>query len=324
MIVVTGGAGLIGSAIVWRLNELGVDDIIVVDHLGLSEKWSNLVPLRYADYFERGEFLEKINAGYFDGKIDAIFHMGACSATTERNASFLAENNYRYTLNLAEWSVRHGARFIYASSAATYGEGDTGYSDDPSKILSLRPLNAYGYSKQLFDMAALKRGWLDRIVGLKFFNVFGPNEDHKGDMRSVINKVYPQAKSEGLIKLFMSHRDGIAHGDQRRDFVYVKDAVEMALHFWKNQDAGGIYNIGTSRAQSWNEVAKAIFGAIGIEGRIEYIPMPESIRDRYQYYTCADVARLRKAGCNQECMSLDASISDYVNNYLVANKHLGS
>jgi len=317
VIVVTGGAGFIGSVLVWRLNEIGVNDIIVVDHLGESEKWKNLVSLKFSDYLDKSAFISKLENGEFGHGIDAIFHLGACSSTTESNADYLMENNYRYSLRIGQWWEAHqSTRLMYASSAATYGDGSQGYCDDESKLETLRPLNMYGYSKHLFDCAARKNKWLSQIVGLKFFNVFGPNENHKADMRSVINKAYPGVKNESKMTLFQSHREGYGHGEQRRDFIYVKDAVEMMLYFFHNRNVSGLYNIGTGIARSWNDVASAMFAALGKTKQIDYRPMPESIREKYQYFTQADLTKLRAAGCGHACRSLEVSIAEYMNDYL--------
>jgi ADP-L-glycero-D-manno-heptose 6-epimerase len=323
MIIVTGGAGFIGSALVWRLNQKGERDILIVDHLDETEKWKNLVPLRFSDYLDRDAFLEKMENGAFGNRIRAILHLGACSSTTETDAAFLMENNYRYTVRLAVWQERHpNCRFIYASSAATYGDGAQGYGDDEADLHTLRPMNMYGYSKHMFDLYALGRGWLDRIAGLKYFNVFGPNEDHKGDMRSVVNKAYPDVRGLGRMRLFQSHRPDYGDGEQVRDFIYVKDAVEMTLFFLENRSANGLFNIGTGRARSWNDLARAMFDALGLEPEIEYIPMPESLRDKYQYHTCADTAKLRAAGCSHRCVTLEEAVSDYVLNYLNTGERL--
>jgi len=317
MIVVTGGAGFIGSALIWGLNRRGIDDILVVDHLGTGDKWANLVPLRYREYLDRDDFITRLERDAFGETVTAILHMGACSSTTEADAGYLMENNYRYTARIAAWWERHRAcRLVYASSAATYGDGSKGYSDDHGKMCGLRPLNMYGYSKHLFDLCALRRGWLDGIAGLKYFNVYGPNEYHKGEMRSVINKAYPLMRDEGRICLFKSHRDDYADGEQRRDFLYVKDAVAMTLFFIDNPSVNGIFNIGSGTDRTWNDVARALSVAMDRETRIEYVPMPERIRDRYQYYTCADMAKLRAAGCSHRCMDLETGIRDYVRNYL--------
>jgi ADP-L-glycero-D-manno-heptose 6-epimerase len=324
MIIITGGSGFIGSALVWRLNQKGITDILVVDHLAESEKWKNLVPLTFSDYLDRQEFITRLERGDFGISIDAILHMGACSSTTERNADYLMENNYRYTMRIAQWREHHaGTRIIYASSAATYGDGSQGYVDDEEKLQTLRPLNMYGYSKQLFDLYAQRKGWLKQIVGLKYFNVFGPNEQHKGDMRSVINKAYPDVRNRGVMRLFKSYRSDYADGEQKRDFIYIKDALEMTLYFLDHPQVNGIFNIGTGTARSWNDIAKSLFAATDKKQKIEYIPMPETIRDKYQYYTCADLSKLRKAGCGHECMRIEDAVMDYVTTYLAKEAVLG-
>ncbi|MGA2507214.1 MAG: ADP-glyceromanno-heptose 6-epimerase [Chitinispirillaceae bacterium] len=317
MIVITGGSGFIGSALVWRLNQKSVTDILVVDHLVESEKWKNLVPLRFNDYLDREVFITRLERGDFGNSIEAILHMGACSSTTEKNADYLLENNYRYSLRIASWRETHPAcRLIYASSAATYGDGSRGYADNEEGLYDLRPLNMYGYSKHLFDCYALRRGWLKRIAGLKYFNVFGPNEYHKGDMRSVINKAYPEVRDKGTMRLFKSYRKEYADGEQKRDFIYIKDALEMTLFFLEKPEVNGIFNIGTGTARSWNDIARALFTAAGKKSAIEYIPIPETIKDKYQYFTCADLTKLRKAGCNYQCMSMEKAIDEYVKSYL--------
>ena len=317
MIVVTGGAGFIGSVLVWRLNKAGRDDILIVDHLGQTEKWKNLAPLAYADYLDKGEFITRLEAGDFKDSIDVLFHLGACSSTTETDAAYLMDNNFRYSARIGTWWESHrSARLIYASSAATYGNGDKGYADDESKLGGLRPLNMYGYSKHVFDLYARRKGWLKEIVGLKYFNVFGPNENHKGDMRSVINKAFPRMRDEGKISLFESHRPDCKNGEQRRDFIYVKDAVAMTLFFMEHRTAAGIYNIGTGAARSWNDIANAMFAALNKKPSIQYIPMPPEIRPKYQYFTQAETARLRAAGCAHQCRSLEESVAEYVRDYL--------
>ncbi|MFP4679265.1 MAG: ADP-glyceromanno-heptose 6-epimerase [Chitinispirillaceae bacterium] len=324
MIVVTGGAGFIGSACVWALNTRGRDDILVVDRLRSGEKWRNLASLSYSDYMDKEDFVARLESGTFGSQIEAIIHLGACSSTTEKDADYLADNNYRYTCRIASWWEKNqNVRFIYASSAATYGNGDQGYEDDESRLNALRPLNMYGYSKHMFDMYARRRGLLEKIVGLKYFNVFGPNEGHKNDMRSVVSKAFESARDEGVISLFKSARQEYAHGEQKRDFVYVKDAVDMTLHFLQNRDVGGIFNVGTGRARTWNDLAAALFSALGKPTRIEYIDMPESLEKKYQYYTQARTGKLRNIGCSHECMSLEDSVRDYVCNYLVPGNHLG-
>ncbi len=323
MVVVTGGAGMIGSALVNRLNELGEDSILIVDHLTTSEKWKNLVALRYTDYLDRDQFIEQLEAGTLTG-IDTIFHLGACSATTEKDADYLMENNYRYTLRIAQWREKNPTcRMIYASSAATYGDGEYGYADDESQLEKLRPLNMYGYSKHLFDLKAKREGYLKSIVGLKFFNVYGPNENHKGSMRSVMNKSFSDVYVDGKISLFKSHRDDYGDGEQLRDFVYVKDAVEMMIWFRNNPSVGGIFNIGTGSARSWNDVAHAMFNASNKPVDIEYVPMPELLQGKYQYYTCAELNKLRSVGCDIVPRSLEDAMTDYYHNYLIPEKYLG-
>jgi ADP-L-glycero-D-manno-heptose 6-epimerase len=316
MIIVTGGAGFIGSAFIWKCNQEGIENIIIVDNLGKSDKWKNLLNLKYTDYFHKDDFLELITDGVFDGAIEAIVHMGACSSTVEEDMDYLMKNNYVYTKLLAEWALENNVRFIYASSAATYGDGAQGFLDSHDQIDSLRPINKYGYSKQIFDIYAKNNNILDKIVGIKFFNVFGPNEYHKNDMRSVIAKAYKQVKETGKIKLFKSYKKEYGDGDQLRDFVYVKDCVEVMWWMLLNKDISGIYNLGTGSARSWNDLAKAIFTALGEKQNIEYIDMPENLREQYQYYTEADINKLKKAGCPVAFDSLEKSVDDYVNNYL--------
>lgn len=318
-IIVTGGAGFIGSAVVWRLNELGEDDILIVDRLDETDKWKNLAPLKFADYVDADEFMTRLDSFKRDR---CVIHLGACSSTTERDSAYLMRNNYVYTRDLAEWSVANGIRFIYASSAATYGDGSAGMVDGTEDLQSLRPLNMYGYSKHLFDLYAQRNGLFDRIVGLKYFNVFGPNENHKDDMRSLVNKAFDQIKETGKLKLFKSHDPDYEDGEFGRDFIYIKDAVDMTLHFVE-KDGGGLFNIGAGRMHTWNELAAAIFAALGTRSNIEYIEMPENLRDRYQYHTEADISRIKGAGYGKEIAPLTETVADYVQNYLVPDKHLG-
>lgn len=318
-IIVTGGAGFIGSAVVWRLNELGENNILIVDRLDETDKWKNLAPLQFADYVDADEFLDDLDA-FEDAK--AIIHLGACSSTTERDSAYLMRNNYEYTCELAEWSLENDVRFIYASSAATYGDGSAGMADGTEDLNRLRPLNMYGYSKHLFDQYATRKGFFDRIVGLKYFNVFGPNENHKGDMRSLVNKAFDEIRATGMVGLFKSHNPEYKDGEFGRDFVYVKDAVDMTLHFL-NRKKGGLFNVGAGKMHTWNELAAAIFAALDKEPNIQYIDMPEHLRDRYQYRTEADITRIKGAGYNKAITPLDEAVADYVQNYLVPNKYLG-
>jgi ADP-L-glycero-D-manno-heptose 6-epimerase len=324
-VLVTGGAGFIGSALVWGLNRRGTDRITIVDRLGSTDKWRNLAPLRFEDYLEADDLFSRLESGAL-GKFSLVLHMGACSSTLERDASFLARNNFEFTKTLGAWALAHDARFVYASSAATYGDGTAGMSDDvraASDLAALRPLNAYGYSKQLFDQYALSHGMLDRIVGLKFFNVFGPNEGHKGEMRSLVHKAYEQIRDTGRVRLFKSYRPEYGDGEQRRDFVYVKDVVEMTLHLAEAPAAAGLYNVGSGEAHSWLELAGALFAAMGRKPAIEFIEMPEVMRARYQYYTCADISRLRSTGYGTPTTPLDAAVADYVKDYLDPDHRLG-
>jgi ADP-L-glycero-D-manno-heptose 6-epimerase len=324
-ILVTGGAGFIGSALVWALNSRGLEDIVVCDVLHSDEKWRNLVPLRYADYVEGPVLRSRLaQSPAAFGKFSAVFHLGACSSTTERDASYLIDNNTAFTRELAGWALASGARFVYASSAATYGDGTQGMDDKDPAIERLRPLNMYGYSKHLFDLHARRLGWLDRIVGVKYFNVFGPNEEHKGDMRSVVSKANLQIRESGEIRLFKSGDPRYVDGGQMRDFLYVKDAVEMTLHFAeKGSAAGGLFNLGSGEANTWLTLARAIFGALGREPRIEFIDMPEALRAKYQYYTKADISKLRASGYDRAITPLADAVADYVGNYLVPGKRLG-
>lgn len=317
MIIVTGGAGFIGSNIVKALNEAGEQDILIVDRLGKTDKWKNLTDLRFLDYEHKDDFLVRLEQGSFDRGTRAVIHMGACSSTTERDADYLMRNNYEYSRKLAtRFAGREGVRFIYASSAATYGDGSQGYSDDHRTVPSLRPLNMYGYSKQLFDMWALHSGFLGRAVGLKYFNVFGPNEYHKGDMRSVAIRAYFQVKKTGKIKLFKSYKSEYQDGGQCRDFIYVKDAVRTTLFFLQEPRINGIFNVGTGVPRNFNDLATAVFSALGRRVEIEYIDMPDGLEKRYQYYTCASTNKLRAAGFNSEFLSLEQSVHDYVVHYL--------
>lgn len=314
--VVTGGAGFIGSNLVRALNRRGETDVLIVDELASDGKWANLRGLEYADYLDKDEFRFAIRNDAL-GEIDTIFHLGACSSTTEQNASFLADNNYRYSLELCEWCLTRGTRFIYASSAATYGNGEQGYGDDPAGLKALRPLNPYGYSKHMFDLVALRRGWLDEgIAGLKYFNVYGPGEAHKGDMRSMIHKAWGQIRETGKVRLFRSHRPDYQDGEQLRDFLWVGDAVDATLFFHDHPGVHGVYNCGTGRARTWNDLARAVFTALGREPEIEYIDMPESIRAAYQYRTEADLTRLRHAGYEAEFTSLEDGVREYVREHL--------
>lgn len=319
-VIVTGGAGFIGSVLVWELNRRGCSQVLIVDSPADREKSANLIGLRYTGIIEPAELVARLSSGSL-GKLDCIFHLGACSSTTETNEQYLRENNYEYSRTLAEWALGAGVRFVYASSAATYGDCSAGMDDsDPGQLERLRPLNLYGQSKQWMDLHAWREGWLDRVVGLKYFNVFGPNEQHKGDMRSLVCKSYAEVLKTGVIQLFKSYRPQYRDGEQRRDFLYVKDAVAMTLHLAANPAANGIFNIGSGVARTWNDLARAVFAALGREPRIEYIDMPETIRDKYQYFTQADVRKLLSTGYDSPITSLEDAVRDYVVNYLVPGR----
>jgi ADP-L-glycero-D-manno-heptose 6-epimerase len=316
-VLVTGGAGFIGSWLIHQLNQRGIERIVVADFLRCDEKWRNLLPLSFADYVDAGDLLAALASGRL-GDFDLVLHMGACSSTTERDAGYLMRNNYEFTRELAEWCLRSGARFVYASSAATYGDGSAGMEDssDLTYLRRLRPLNMYGYSKHLFDLYAARSGLLQGCVGIKYFNVFGSNEQHKGEMRSVVSKAYTQILERGSIRLFTSYRDEYRNGEQRRDFVYVKDAVDMTLHLAENEQAAGIFNVGAGRAETWLDLAKAVFAAMKREPHIEFIEMPEEMRANYQYITLADLARLRASGYDTPVTPLADAVRDYVTEYL--------
>lgn len=319
-ILVTGGAGFIGSNVVHELNQRGIESIVIADFLGDDEKWRNLVPLRFADYLEADDLLARIHSRRLE-KFDLVLHLGACSSTTERNARYLIQNNYDFTRQLAEWTVMGGGRFVYASSAATYGDGGAGMSDssDPDYLSTLRPLNMYGYSKHLFDTYAARTGLLARCAGLKYFNVFGPGEQHKADMRSIVSKAFEQIVETGVIRLFRSYRDDYRDGEQKRDFIYVKDAVAMTLHLAASESANGLFNVGAGRAETWLDVTNAVFEAMGRTPNVEFIDMPPDMRPKYQYTTLADISKLRATGYTTAALPIADSVRDYVQNYLATD-----
>ncbi len=320
-IVVTGGAGFIGSALVWALNLRSIDDILIVDRLDQSEKWKNLVPLRYRDYADASDFECALLARPGDFKdVTTLMHLGACSSTTETDTAFLMRNNYEYTKHLAQWAIEHNVRFVYASSAATYGGLERNLRDD-SELDTLRPLNMYAYSKHRFDVFARDNGWSDKITGLKYFNVFGPNEQHKGDMRSLVDKAFRQIQETGGIQLFKSYRSEYRDGEQRRDFLYVKDAAEMTLHL-ADREAFGLFNLGSGEAHTWLDLVRPIFRSLRAPERIEFVDMPDQLRDKYQYNTCATIDRLRAAGYDRPVTALDRAVDDYVSNYLLPGRGL--
>ena len=314
--IVTGGAGLIGSNIVRLLNARGEEDVLVVDHLrGDPLKRRNLDSLRFAEYLERDAFRDAVKAGRLEPP-RVLYHLGACSSTTETDEAFLADNNTGYTRELCEWCLANGTRFVYASSAATYGDGSRGYSDDEAGIPALEPLTLYGWSKQKFDLWALETGAVRKIAGLKYFNVFGPGEDHKGDMRSVVAKQYATVRDAGRISLFKSDRPDYADGCQDRDFVYVKDDAAVTVWLGDHPDVSGIFNCGTGHARTWLDLANALFAALGKEPRIDFVDMPAKLKGKYQYHTEAQMAKLRAAGCDVPFRPLEDAVKDYVETHL--------
>ncbi len=320
-LIVTGAAGFIGRNVVAELNRRGVDELILVDELGKDEKWKNLVGLRYEDLVSPEEFLGLLEDGAF-AEATACIHLGACSATTERDADYLVRNNYQYTRVLCNWALANGVRFVYASSAATYGDGAHGYDDNDAATPTLQPLNMYGYSKHMFDLWALKHGLFDKgeggnIVGLKYFNVYGPFEDHKGDMRSVVSKCYGQIRDTGKVQLFKSYRPEYKDGEQMRDFIYVKDAVDVTLHFalQEPEAPGGLLNCGTGQARTWVDLVTPVFEAMGKPVNIEFIEMPEALKGKYQYFTESKVEKLRAAGYGTPFTSMEDGVRAYVTEY---------
>ena len=318
MIIVTGGAGFIGSCMVRTLNDRGITNIIVVDNIASTEKWKNLRNKKYIEYVPKTEFIERLQNKEF-GKIEAIVHMGACSSTTEINFDFLWENNVQYTKKLWNYCVENEVQFIYASSAATYGDGTKGF-DDTKDINDLLPLNGYGYSKQVFDQ------WVEKqikkpkqFVGLKFFNVYGPNEYYKGNMASMVFHGFKQIQQGGEIKLFKSYNVAYQDGEQLRDFIYVKDVCNVICYFIDHSEYSGLFNVGTGKAQSFGALAVATFEALGIEPNIKYIDMPEHLREKYQYYTQARIDSLRKIGYKKDFSNVKSGIFDYVQEYLSKN-----
>ena len=323
MIVVTGGAGFIGSNIVAALNARGRHNVVVVDRLGSDDKWRNLQKRELADLVAPEDLHAFLAARR--GKVEAIVHMGAISATTERDADLILRNNFRLSLDLWDWCAETGARLIYASSAATYGDGAEGFLDDESSeaLARLRPLNPYGWSKHLFDRrvvrlaqdgAARPPQW----AGLKFFNVYGPNEYHKGDMRSWLAKTCATAAAGTPVKLFRSHRDDYADGGQQRDFVHVDDCVDVTLWLLEQRQVNGLFNVGSGEARSWLELAGAMFAALEREPRIEFVPMPQELQGRYQYFTQAEMGKLRQAGYRAPFRKLEDGVAAYVRGFLAA------
>jgi len=319
MLLVTGGAGFIGSNLVAALNEAGRTDVVVCDRLGDEGKWRNLAKRQLADFVPPSELADWLKGR----RLDAVLHMGAISATTAVDGDLVMDSNFRLSLRLLDWCTASATPLIYASSAATYGDGEQGFHDNPSlaALKVLRPMNLYGWSKHLFDMAVAARAERHeklppQYVGLKFFNVFGPNEYHKGTMMSVLATRFDDIKAGRVVKLFKSHRDGIADGDQRRDFIYVDDVVRVMMWLLATPSVSGLFNVGTGQARSFKDLILSAYGALGTTPNIAYIDMPEAIRGSYQYFTQADVDRLQVAGYNGGFTALEDAVGHYVKGYL--------
>jgi ADP-L-glycero-D-manno-heptose 6-epimerase len=320
MIIVTGGAGFIGSALIWQLNQAGMTDIIAVDRFGSGDKWKNLVGRSIYSLMHKDALLEWLDSGRAPA-VEAIFHMGACSTTTEVDMDFLLHNNFDYSKRLFEYCSKHQIPFIYASSAATYGRGENGFSDDPDLMAALRPINKYGYSKQLFDIWAAKQKTSMPWVGLKFFNVYGPQEYHKGSQASVVYHAFPQVRDRKQLRLFKSYLPEYDDGKQKRDFIYVKDVVDVMMHVYQKGKniKSGIYNLGTGTARTFMDLGKSVFDALEITESYEFIEMPDNLKSQYQYFTEASMDRMRRnLQYDRPFTSLEDGIFDYVRTYLAA------
>jgi len=318
-IVLTGGAGFIGSNVLALLNERGEQDIVVVDELGSDEKWKNLVGKTFSEFVHKDALFNWLEEHLHECK--AFIHLGACSSTVETNADYLMENNTQYSKRLAAFALKGGARFIYASSAATYGDGSQGFSDDHALLEELRPLNMYGFSKHLFDLWVKKEGLLDQFVGLKYFNVYGPNEYHKGRMSSAVLKMVPELHKKGALQLFCSSEPTkFADGEQVRDFIHVRDAAEMTVQFLDN-DLGGIFNIGCGRPETWKSLAEGVIEGCGGKGEIRFVPMPEDLLGKYQNYTCAELSKSHAHKLYLPKRSLKECVVDYVQNYILPESY---
>src|SRR3954471_3665466 len=319
MLLVTGGAGFIGSNVVAALNDAGRGDVAVCDLLGHDGKWRNLAKRQLADFVPPSQLPDWLNGR----RLDAVIHLGAISATTATDGDLVIETNFRLSMRLLDWCTAHATPFIYASSASTYGDGAQGFRDDPSiaALKTLRPMNLYGWSKHLFDMAVAERAARGEKLppqwaGLKFFNVFGPNEYHKGTMMSVLARRFDDVRDGRPVQLFKSHRDGIADGDQRRDFIYVDDVVRVMMWLFAAPSVSGLFNVGTGRARSFRDLMLSAYAALGAAPNIEYVDMPEQIRGSYQYFTQSEVDRLRRAGYNGGFTALEDAVERYVRDFL--------
>ena len=319
LIVITGAAGFIGSAVVRYLNDKGFANLLLVDDIRETDKWKNLIGKRCVDFISRYDLFDWLPGR--EQEIEAFIHLGACSDTTERDGDYMMENNYRYSVKLAEYALEHGHRFIYASSAATYGDGKLGFSDDHAILDTLSPMNLYGYSKHIFDLWVKEHGALDQVVGLKYFNIFGPNEYHKGRMASMVMHMRKQILEKGEVGLFKSSEpDRFGDGEQMRDFYYVKDAAKLTCSFLEN-DVCGIFNAGSGEPHTWNALANAVFAAMERPARIKYIPMPEDLVPHYQNYTCGDMTKLASAMPIKNDFVFEEAVKDYVTNYLDGSRY---
>jgi len=323
MILITGAAGFIGSAVACALNRAGRSDLILSDRLGERDKWKNIVGLRYNRFVHCTELLSFLNEDPQADAITAVVHLGACSDTTEIDMDYLLANNVDFSILLCQWAREQGNRFVYASSAAVYGDGSLGFSDADKLTPKLRPLNKYGFSKWMFDMWVLENGLADKVAGLRYFNVFGPNEYHKGKMASVVFHSVPQVQKTGKIRLFESHVPDCGHGEQARDFIYIDEVIDATLFALNNDKANGIFNVGTGRAHTFNDLARGVFDGLGKSPVIEYFPMPEELQGRYQYFTKADMQRLHAAGYAEQPDRFREFVARYVRDYLVpGGRHL--
>lgn len=323
LIVITGAAGFIGSGVVRMLNDKGYRNLLLVDDFRESVKWKNLRHKRYVDFISREEIFDFLEGR--EQEVEAFVHLGACSSTVETDGDYFMKTNYRFSVKLAEYALEHNHRFIYASSAATYGDGTLGFEDDESKLDALEPLNIYGFSKQMFDKWLQEQGVLNKVVGLKYFNIFGPNEYHKGRMASMVMHMVDQIQKTGKISLFKSSEpEKFGDGDQCRDFYYVKDAVKLTTFFLDN-DLCGLFNAGSGEANTWNAMAKNVFKALGKEVNIDYVPMPKDLIGKYQNYTCAAMKKFQNAAKEKKLTfeneyTFEGAIEDYVKNYLLKDE----
>ncbi|MCG3205324.1 MAG: ADP-L-glycero-D-manno-heptose-6-epimerase [Elusimicrobia bacterium] len=320
-IILTGAAGFIGSCYLRKLNDMGLSDVWIVDTPLSAEGVENLQGKKFKDYLSREDLLQRISREQFKD-VDVIVHMGACSDTTEMDRAFLKRNNFEYSQTLALWALTKGKRFHYASSASVYGDGKNGYQDDDSLLAQFKPLNPYAESKHAFDSWLIHEKLTNQVVGFRYFNVFGPNEYHKGDMRSMVCKAVDQINKDGAVKLFATTRPGYPDGSEERDFVYVKDVNEVMAYFLEHPDKNGIFNVGSGKARSFKDLMLAVFSALGKEPVIQYIPMPERLKGQYQYFTEADLSKLRSVGYNKPFLKLEESVGDYVKNHLIQQQRI--